>query len=400
MAVTVSHRAQRTRSSQIRQILHLTQRDDMLSLAGGLPAPACFPVEAIEGATRAALARRGPTGPPALQYGPTEGDPTLRAVLAERFGVPVEGVLVTTGSQQALWLLAHVLGDPGDAVAVVDPTYLGAIQAFAQAELGVVAVHSDAEGPTPDSLSQRLGGGVRVAYLVPDFANPTGAVVSAARRVELAAVIDERGAVLIEDQPYRELRYDGDPAPAFADLTDRAIRVGTVSKVLAPGLRVGWIVGPPDLVAACARAKQALDLHTAGLDQLVVAHLLGDPAWFDAHLATLRAHGRRQRDALCAALERHLAGRIEVARPAGGMFVWGRAVDGVDARALLHEALAAGVAFVPGAEFAGGDPARWRDHLRLSFATLPLDAFDEAAARLAAALARVPSRRSMPGAVG
>ncbi|MGD9792481.1 MAG: PLP-dependent aminotransferase family protein [Acidimicrobiia bacterium] len=386
------------RSSQIRDLLALTQQSGMLSMAGGLPAPETFPMTELAAAAQRVLARGGMTGPPALQYGPTEGAPELRELVAASLGERVDHVLVTTGSQQALDLLARCLCDPGDVIVTADPTYLGALQAFAASGATTVAVSSDGEGLLTDSLEQMLIEGLqpRAVYVVPNFHNPTGVTMSDARRRHLAALADRFGFVIIEDDPYGSIAFDaangdagtGDAARleapgSMALLTDRCVRVRTTSKVLAPGLRVGWMVGPLWLIAAAVRLKQSVDLHTPGLPQLIASELLQDQAWFSQQLARTREHYRVRADALTNAIDRHLGERVTYTPPRGGMFCWVVAREaGVDATALFRRAVGVGVAFVPGSAFAV-DGTSHASAMRLSFATLSPDDLDVATQRLA-----------------
>lgn len=390
--VPTSARARAVTSSAIRDILAVVDRPGVLSLAGGLPAADLLDAEAVRTAVDAALARRGRLGPTALQYGPTEGDGLLRELLAARHGVVADQVLVTSGAQQALDLVLRAVADPGDAVAVSDPGYLGAVQAAAAAGLDVDAAATDDDGLDVEALSAELatagrGTRPRALHVVPTFHNPTGAVLPDDRRRALGTLADRHGLVVLEDDPYRELWFD-EAAAGLAPVADHGelvVRIGSASKVLAPGLRVGWAIGPRPLIAAAVRLKQAADLHTGGLDQLVVAHLLADEAAHRAHLARARRTYAARAAALQAALRGALGDRLEVPEVAGGLFLWGRAVDGTDTSALLAPAVAEGVAFVPGSAFAVGSRHAHDDRLRLSFAAVGADEADEAASRLAVA---------------
>ena len=391
-------------SSVIRDLLDWTRRPGMRSLAGGIPAAELLPVERVSQAVDRVLAEHGPA---ALQYGPTAGEAALRALVAptpER----ADEVVITTGSQQSLDLLARVLLDPGDVVAVESPSYLGALSAFRAAGARLLPVAGDVVGLDTDRLEAALADGVRpkAVYVVPEFANPTGATLTATRRRHLAALAERHGFVIIEDDPYGALRYAGPPLAPLADLTPMAVRLGTASKILAPGLRVGWVRLPAWLRGPVVRVKQAVDLHTSTLDQLVVADVLADEDFLAAHLERLRSvYGRRCR-ALCAALARLGGGRFVVDPPAGGMFVWAGLAPalGLTADALLPVALDTGVAFVPGSAFLV-DPADaapvlgaatgWGDgerRLRLGFATLDEDRLAEAVERLVTAVDRAVDR--------
>lgn len=371
-------------SSIIRDILRLTRGGDVLSLAGGLPAPESFPVADV-GLAVADL------DPSALQYAPTEGLDEVRTFVVERLraagrDVTIDDVLVTSGSQQALSLIGTALVDPGDLVAIEEPGYLGAIQALAPAEPVWRPVPVDADGLDVDRLRQAEE--PRLVYTVTEASNPSGATMSVERREVVGQWADRTGCVVVEDRAYDGLEFDRGPvAPSIGSWTDRVLTTGTVSKTLAPGLRVGWVVGPPDLLDPLRRAKQAADLQSGTLAQHVVGRLVADPAWFEVHVDEVVDRHRTRAAALSASLTRHLGDRITLGPATGGMFLWGR-VAGIDTSEWLARAVAAGVAFVPGAAFAATPDAvaRLRDRIRLSFATLAPDQLDEAARRLASSL--------------
>ncbi len=378
-------------SSPVRDILELTQRDEVISFAGGLPAPELFPAELLADAFARTLA---PTGAArALQYSSTEGDPALRALLAERFtarglaSAPDE-LLVTTGSQQAIGLLAAVLLDPGDAVLVEDPSYLAALQSFGFAGARLVAVPCDEDGLDPETLPALIAQHApKFLYVIPTFQNPTGRTLPAPRRARVAEIAAEHGLWIAEDDPYGELRYDGEPlAPIGAQpgAADRTITISSLSKVLAPGLRLGWLRAPEAILRPLTVAKQAADLHTSTVDQLAARAAL-QAADLDEHIAGLRAQYGRRRDAMLAGLADALPAGSTFNRPAGGMFVWARLPAGRDAAALLRAALEHDVAFVPGAPFYAGTPDERT--LRLSFTTHPAAEIAEGLARLARASA-------------
>jgi DNA-binding transcriptional MocR family regulator len=370
---SLSSRLRDVRSSPVRDILELTQRAEVISFAGGLPAPELFPAELIADAFARTLA---PTvAARALQYSSTEGDPALRALLAQRFcdrGLACEAdeLLVTTGSQQALGLLAAVLLDPGDAVLVENPSYLAALQSFGFAGARLVPVDCDDAGLDPEALPALIAAHApKFLYIVPTFQNPTGRTLPAARRARLAEIAAEHGLWILEDDPYGELRYDGAPlAPigAYAAAADRTVTISSLSKVLAPGLRLGWLRAPATILGPLTIAKQAADLHTSTVDQLAARTSL-QAADLDAHIAGLCDEYRRRRDAMLAGLGAALPEGSEFNRPDGGMFVWARLPEGWDAEALLRAALAHDVAFVPGAPFFACEPDPRT--LRLSFTT-------------------------------
>jgi 2-aminoadipate transaminase len=382
-------------SSPVREILALTQQPGVISFAGGLPAPELFDAPGLRAAFAAALAddAYGRT----LQYSTTEGDPALRAAIAARLGqrgLPTEAddVLVTSGSQQALTLIAAVLVEPGDAVLVEEPSYLAALQCFQMAGARVVPVPCDDDGLDPDALAALVRREQpKLLYTVPTFHNPTGRTLPLERRAALAQAAARLGLWIVEDDPYGELRYQGEPIAPIAALPgaeDRTIALSTLSKVLVPGLRIGWLRAPAALRRALVVAKQAADLHTSTIDQAAAAHWLAH-CDLDAHIAGLRAVYAPRRDALLRALPETLPEGTRWTRPDGGMFVWARLPDGWDADALLRHALARQVAFVPGWPFFPAVPDRAT--LRLSFTTHTEAEIAEGLERLAAAV--VDSRR-------
>ena len=375
--------------SPIREILALTARPEVISFAGGLPAPELFDAAGIRAAYDAVL-RESPRQ--VLQYSTTEGDPALRAAVATRLtarGLPTgpEDLLITSGSQQGLSLLATALLEPGDTVLVEDPTYLAALQCFGLADVRTTPVPTDADGILPDALDALVAAErPKLLYLVPNFQNPTGRTMPLARRRAVAEVAARRGLRVVEDDPYGELRFSGEPVPwisGCAGAEDRTVLLGSFSKVMAPGLRLGWLRAPAALRRACVIAKQAADLHTSTVDQAAAARYLADSD-LDAHLATVRDAYRERRDALLAGLGDALPDGSSWNRPDGGMFLWASLPDGHDATALLRQAIAHNVAYVPGAPFyaARPDPAT----LRLSFTTHTPPEIAEGLARLAKAL--------------
>lgn len=396
MRTLLSHRAQTSTSSVIRDLLKLTEQPGILSLAGGLPAASTFPVDLMRDAADRILDAAGPYGPGALQYGRTEGMSELRDLLAARSSAQGEHTIVTTGSQQALDLISRCMIDEGDVVVVESPSYVGALQAMRAYAPTFEPVPGDVHGIDTDVLAERLASGLRptMCYVVANFANPTGATLSLSRRQHLLDLAREYGFLIVEDDPYGDLRFRGQPLPAIRDLPDAGEHVALVrstSKTLAPGLRIGWAVLPTWLVDAVVVAKQAVDLHTSSLSQHLVLALLSDADAHRARVADVARTYARQGEALHQALTRHLGDELEIAPVDGGMFLWGRFVDDtVDATALLPVAVDHGVAYVPGAAFhvarPGLDPTSLPRHeLRMSFATLPPEQFDEAARRLAAA---------------
>lgn len=390
MEWTLSQRASKMNPSVIREILKVTERPGIISFAGGLPSPKTFPVEVFAQACDKVLRDDGRT---ALQYASSEGWRPLREQVAAMLPWHVDPaqVLITSGSQQGLDLVAKVLFDPGSRVLVETPTYLGALQAFAPMEPEVVGVASDADGPDLDELERETqpssgGSRARCLYLLPNFQNPTGRTLSEERRVALSALTARIGLPVVEDNPYGDLWFDTPPpAPLSARHPDGCIYLGSFSKVLAPGLRLGFLVAPAALYPKLLQAKQAADLHTPSFNQRVVSEVLKD-GFLDRHVPTIRALYRNQRDVMIRAMETCMAD-LGVAwnRPDGGMFLWARLPEGMNAIDLLPRAVEQGVAYVPGAAFYAGvaDPRT----LRLSFVTAPAEAIETGIEALAKAIA-------------
>lgn len=371
-------------SSPVRDLLELTRRPEVISFAGGLPAPETFDVPGLARAFAQVTSERA-----VFQYGMTEGDPQLRALLAARLatrGVPAtaDDLLVTAGSQQALTLVATALLDPGDVVLVEQPTYLAALQVFQLAGARLVAVPGDGDGPDPAAVEQAAREhGAKVLHVIPTFQNPTGRTIPVARRRALLDVAARCGLWLVEDDPYSELRFAGELVPPLGALPgadERVIVLGSLSKVLAPGLRIGYLRPPAMLRAPLAVAKQAADLHTPTITQAAAARWLAD-ADVEAHLASVRALYGERRDAMLAALAEHLPPGTTWTEPEGGMFTWITLPPGWDASALLPRALEADVAFVPGVPFYPGEPDPRT--LRLSFSEPTPDRIAEGIRRLA-----------------
>jgi len=398
--------------SAIREILKVTEQPAMLSFAGGLPNPAAFPVAAIRAASARVLADDA-VG--ALQYGPTEGYAPLREQIAARLSAAgqattADEVLITTGSQQALDLIGKAFLCPGATLLAANPSYLGALQAFALYQPRVLDLAADWQNRFDPARTPNVQGGSdsggeagkasgnpsgthsgrktepappAFCYLTPTFANPDGSTLSSAERQALLARLQAANVPLIEDDPYGDLWIDAPPPPACRTLAPaRTLYLGSFSKVLTPGLRVGYVAGPRPVIALLARLKQAADLHTPSLNQRIIAALLADGT-LDAHLPALRTLYRQQRDALVGALDRHLRPYADWSAPAGGMFAWLRLKDGRDATELFAAALRQQVAFVPGAPFYFADADR--STLRLAYSTLAADQLDEGLRRLALA---------------
>jgi len=367
-----ARRSVRLNPSIIREILKVTEQPGVLSMAGGLPSADTFPVEAMRAACDKVLTD---TPREALQYAASEGFAPLREWVAQHLGaqgqlVTPEQVLVTTGSQQGLDLVGKVMVDAGAPVAVETPTYLGALQAFNPYEPIYASLAGDGDGPRPEALAAlpHDAPGTRFAYLVPNFQNPTGRVIPEARRAALVAAAQAARVPLVEDNPYGDLWFDSAPPPSLASRwPEGVLYLGSFSKVLTPGFRLGYLVAPPELYPKLLQAKQAADLHTPGFNQRVVYEVIRN-GFLDHHVPTIRARYQQQCVAMAEALAQHMPEGTEWQRPQGGMFFWLRLPAGCDAMALLPQAVAQGIAYVPGAAFyAHTADART---LRLSFVTL------------------------------
>jgi 2-aminoadipate transaminase len=373
----LSERARKLTSSAIRELLKITERPEVISFAGGLPSPAAFPVAEIRSAADRIL-RDAPTA--ALQYSATEGYMPLREWVAARHstpGAPIDPsqVLITTGSQQALELLGKVLIDSGSRVLVETPTYLGALQSFSLYEPEFVSLPTDDHGLIPEALTATLTQGARLLYAQPNFQNPTGRRLPLERRQALAALAMRSSFPVIEDDPYGALCYRGEPLPTLLSMAPQhVVHLGSFSKILAPGLRVGYIIAPAGLHFKLVQAKQATDLHTPSLNQQIVYEVVRN-GFLDEHIPKVRAMYRAQCDAMLAALEREMPKSITWNQPEGGMFIWLDLPAGIDSTELLAAALKEDVAFVPGGPFYA-TPASAADSsrtLRLSFVTVPAE---------------------------
>ena len=398
-------RTERMRASDIREILKVTAQPDIISLAGGLPAPELFPVDQYRRAFEWLLETDGSA---ALQYGPSEGYGPLREFIAERmtrFNMPCSAsdVLITNGSQQALDLLGKIFLDPGDAVLVEKPTYLGALQAFNQYQPTFVAVPMDDDGMQVEhvehALSRNAGGRgdhrIKFIYALPNFQNPTGRSMSLERRKRLVELGSQYGIPIVEDDPYGELRYEGKHLPTLKSL-DRdgiVIYLGTFSKILAPGLRLGWVVGSPEAVEALLHGKQPSDLHT-GMAQQMATHLVAKDGFVDQHVERVKDFYRERRDVMLQAIEEHFPSDAHYTRPAGGLFVWAELPPHIDTRELLLEAIKEKVAFVPGQGFHSDHSGT--NTMRLNFSNVPPDLVREGIRRLGSAIHRRLNEKQRP----
>lgn len=394
-------RTKAVKSSAIRELLKITQQPEVISFGGGLPANDLFPIEQFKEACRRVLEQNAVM---ALQYGETEGYKPLRDMIARhiaRYGIKAqaENVLITTGSQQALDLIGKLLINPGDRILVEAPTYLGALQAFNVYGAEYVSVPCDEHGLRTDLLEAPLRCGPKFMYVLPNFQNPGGTTLSGDRRHTLASLANKYGIPIVEDDPYGQLRYEGEHMPPLVVLDrenvvhDSAYTLGNViylstfSKTLAPGLRLGWIVAPAEVIARLVQLKQGTDLHTSTFTQ-VVSYEVARGNFLDEHVKRLRNVYRERRDVMLEALAQYFPSEVRWTHPKGGLFLWVTLPDVMDANKLFHEALKQNVAFVPGDSFFAPNEQslEGRRHLRLNFSNVRPEEIREGIRRLSVAI--------------
>ena len=359
-----AHRTQKMSSSVIREILKLTAQPDVISFAGGLPAPEVFPIREFREACNAVLDHLGPQ---ALQYSTTEGYHPLREMIAHRTSrysveVTADNVLITSGSQQALDFIGRLFVNRGDYIVVESPTYLGALQAWEMYGAQYIPVRADEHGMVVDELEAALRIGPKFIYVLPNFQNPSGSTLSLERRKRLIEIADKHGVPIIEDDPYGQLRYEGDHIPSVVSLdsefrgpndahySGNVIYVSTFSKLLAPGLRLGWIIAPPEVISKLLLAKQAADLHTSSFNQYV-AYEVAKGGFLDEHVKVIRATYKERLDVMVEMMEEMFPAGVTWRKPQGGMFLWGTLPEGMDSAEVLKRAVEKKVAFVPGEAF-------------------------------------------------
>ncbi|MEC4719656.1 PLP-dependent aminotransferase family protein [Noviherbaspirillum sp. CPCC 100848] len=376
-----SERAEQLQSSAIREILKVTARPEVISFAGGLPSPETFPVEHMRAVFDSVLSKQGKV---ALQYGPTDGYLPLRQWIADSLStdgakIIPEQVLMVSGSQQGLDLLAKVLVDEGSRVLVETPSYLGALQAFSVYRPEFVSVPTDENGLLPQHIDG-LAQGARLLYALPNFQNPTGRTMPAERRIALVEACARLGLPLIEDDPYGALSYRGEPLQKLLTMNPNGvIYMGSFSKVLTPGIRLGYVVAPVPLIRKLEQAKQAADLHTATLTQMVVYEAIKD-GFLTQHIPTIRKLYADQCQSMLDALTEFFPSSVTWTKPEGGMFIWVTLPKHIDSSKLLDESIEQLVAFVPGAPFYANTPEQ--NTLRLSFVTVPPAKIREGVERL------------------
>jgi 2-aminoadipate transaminase len=360
-------RTQQMKRSTVREILKLTARPEVISFAGGLPAPELFPIERIRQATDTILAERGQE---VLQYSTSEGMPELRQLVAKRlsrgkFQVPADNIIITSGSQQAVDMLARIFLDEGDRVLVENPTYVGMLTSWRPYNLDFSAVPTDDNGMCVDDLEPLLTQKHKIMYAIPTFQNPQGTTLSKERRAKLAELLVKHKLPFIEDDPYGELRYSGDPVPTVLEmeaehrgsttLDGSVMYCGTFSKILTPGLRIGWVAAAFPVIDKLVQVKQATDLHTSTLNQFISYEVARDEAFVEQHVTRLKDVYRQRRDLMLQTMDEHFPQEVTWTRPEGGLFLMVTMPSKLNARDILKQAIARDVAFVPADDFFIGD---------------------------------------------
>ncbi len=390
-----AQRTQRMKASAIRELLKVTEQPDMISFGGGFPAAEVFPVEEFKRACNYVLEHKGAD---ALQYGGTDGYVPLREMISRhtnRIGinVDIDNILITSGSQQALDLLGKIFINRGDRILVESPTYLGALQAWNAYGAEYISVPTDEWGMCTDQLEEALRIGPKFIYVLPNFQNPTGTTLPVERRQKLIELADRYGVPIIEDDPYGQLRYEGDHLPAVELLdsqmrahngsyTGNVIYLSTFSKILAPGLRLAWVIAPKEVIRKLSLAKQGTDLHTSTFNQ-IVAHEVGQHGFIDEHVKEIRRVYSERRNAMLDALEEHMPEGVKWTHPQGGLFLWVELPEKFNATDMLQEAIAEKVAYVPG-EFFHPDGSG-KNTMRLNFSYCCPEKINEGIARLGTA---------------
>lgn len=387
-----AHRMQKMGSSVIRELLKLTEQPDIISFGGGLPAPEVFPLKEFKAACNYVLDHDGAQ---ALQYGTTEGYKPLREMIARhtvRYSVDVkpENILITSGSQQALDFIGRLFLNRGDYIAVESPTYLGALQAWNAYGAQYISVPMDENGMIVDELEKALRIGPKFIYVLPNFQNPSGATLSLERRQQIVELADKYGVPIVEDDPYGQLRYEGENLPSLmyldsqfrgedAAYTGNVIYLSTFSKLLSPGLRVAWVIAPEQVIKKLVHTKQAADLHTATFNQMV-AYEVGKGGFLDEHVKVIRATYKERRDVMLETMEEIWPAGTHWTKPQGGMFLWGVLPPEMDTAEIIKTAIERKVAFVPGAAFHANGGGK--NTMRLNFSYSAPDVIREGTTRL------------------
>ena len=386
-------RTQQMSSSVIRELLKLTEQPEIISFAGGLPAPEVFPLERFRQASNTVLENFGPQS---LQYSTTEGHRPLREMIARhisRFSseVSADNVLITSGSQQALDFVGRLFVNRGDFIVVESPTYVGALQAWNAYGAQYIPVRTDEHGMIVDELEAALRVGPKFIYVLPNFQNPSGSTLSLERRMQLIRIADKYGVPIIEDDPYGQLRYEGEHIPSIVALdseyrgpngghySGNVIYLSTFSKLLAPGLRLGWVIAPSEVIQKLVLSKQAADLHTSSFNQYI-AFEAAKGGFLDEHVKVIRATYKERRDVMIEMMEEMFPAGVTWRKPKGGMFLWSILPEGMDSAEVLKRAVEKKVAFVPGEAFhpTGGG----RNTMRLNFSYSSPETIREGVTRL------------------
>jgi len=372
--------------SFIGEMLKAAQNPSMISFAGGLPALELFPDKALQRCFQRVFEEQGKR---ALQYAQTAGHPPLRQWLAQQHKrnghlVSMEGIAVTTGSQQGLSLLAQTLLDPGDVVFVETPTYIGAIQAFQSFRAQMMMIPCDEQGIIPEELEKKLKQTTpKFLYLIPNYQNPSGKIMGLERRLELLRVAQAFDLLVVEDNPYGELQFEGERFPNLIELAENVIYLGTFSKVLSPGLRVGYVVAEPDIIHHLCQTKEGVDLHSNNLTQRAVLEFLNE-GLLPAHILNLRTVYKERRNAMVQAIEKHLGDKVEIIIPSGGLFLWARFKTINNSFDYVQETIRQNVLYVPGALFY--PEGQVSSEVRLNYSCSTPEIIDEGIRRLARAI--------------
>lgn len=392
----LSNDAKRMKRSAIREMLKLTQRPEVISFAGGLPSPESFPVEQLKDITVEVL---DTDSAKALQYGETEGDKKLREILVERYrsvgiNATIDNLIITTASQQALDLIPKILVNPGDKVICGLPSYLGGINAFAVYGAELVGIELDDKGMRSDLLEKTLaqlkqkGEKPKFIYVIPDFQNPTGVCMPEERRKEIIAIAKKYDILIIEDSPYRDVRFSGVPQKTMYELdgTGHVVLLGTMSKVFVPGFRLGWILAHEDVIDKIVVAKQSTDLCTSAFVQKITAKYF-EKGYFDKNLAKINSNYKVKRDTMVAAFHKYMPKGVKWTEPDGGLFLFVTLPDYMDADELFKVAIEENVAFVPGTVFYCD--GKGRNTLRMNFSYMSKEMNEEGVKRLANAIKKL-----------
>jgi 2-aminoadipate transaminase len=392
-----AHRMQKMGSSVIRELLKFTEQPDIISFAGGLPAPEVFPVKEFQEACNEVLSKQGAQ---ALQYSTTEGYLPLRQMIARHTGryaveVTADNVLITSGSQQALDFIGRLFVNRGDYIVVESPTYLGALQAWNAYGAQYISVRMDKDGMIVDELEEALRKGPKFIYVLPNFQNPSGSTLSLERRQKLVELADKYGVPIVEDDPYGQLRYEGEHLPSVVWLDSQyrgpngghysgnVIYLSTFSKLLAPGLRLAWVIAPPEVIRKLVMTKQAADLHTSSFNQYV-AYEVAKGGFLDEHVKVIRQVYKERRDVMLEMMEEMFPPEVRWTHPQGGMFLWGMMPAEMDAAEVLKVAIERKVAFVPGAAFHANGGGKHT--MRLNFSYSSPDTIREGVTRMGSLL--------------